>query len=51
MPIMSNWMIKAERHHEVPKIEGRHLQEGLTIAAETMAEFGGGKIEGIEVVL
>ena len=37
--------------YAVPKIEGRHLQDGLTIAAETMAEFGGGKIEGIEVVL
>ena len=37
--------------YAVPEIEGRHLQDGLTIAAETMAEFGGGKIEGIEVVL
>ena len=37
--------------YAVPKIEGRHLQDGLTIAAEAMAEFGGGKIEGIEVVL
>ena len=35
--------------YAVPKIEGRHLQDGLTIAAETMAEFGGGKIEGIEI--
>jgi DNA/RNA-binding domain of Phe-tRNA-synthetase-like protein len=37
--------------YAVPEIQGRHLQDGLTIAAETMAEFGGGKIEGIEVVL
>ena len=37
--------------YAVPKIEGRHLEGGLTIAAETMAEFGGGKIEGIEVIL
>ena len=37
--------------YAVPKIEGKYLQDGLTIAAEAMAEFGGGKIEGIEVVL
>jgi len=35
--------------YAVPEIEGKHLQDGLTIAAETMAEFGGGKIEGVEV--
>jgi len=35
--------------YAVPGIESRYLKEGLTIAAETMARFGGGKIEGIEV--
>jgi len=35
--------------YAVPKIERKHLQDGLTIAAETMAEFGGGKIEGVAV--
>jgi DNA/RNA-binding domain of Phe-tRNA-synthetase-like protein len=35
--------------YAVAGIESRYLKEGLTIAAETMAEFGGGRIEGIEV--
>ena len=35
--------------YAVPNIEERHLKEGLTIAAETMAEFGNGKIEGIKI--
>jgi DNA/RNA-binding domain of Phe-tRNA-synthetase-like protein len=35
--------------YAVPGIESRHLTDGLTVAAETMAEFGRGKIEGIEV--
>ncbi|MBW2486148.1 MAG: hypothetical protein JRE72_01915 [Deltaproteobacteria bacterium] len=35
--------------YAVPGIESQHLTDGLTIAAETMAEFGGGTIEGIEV--
>lgn len=35
--------------YAVPGIESRYLKEGLTVAAQTMAEFGGGKIEGIEV--
>ena len=35
--------------YAVPGIESRYLKDGLTVAAETMAEFGGGKIEGIEV--
>jgi DNA/RNA-binding domain of Phe-tRNA-synthetase-like protein len=35
--------------YAVPGIESRHLTDGLTIAAETMAEFGGGRIEGLEV--
>ncbi len=37
--------------YAVPEIEAGYIKEGLTIAAETMAEFGGGKIEGIEVIL
>ena len=35
--------------YAVPGIDSVHLQDGLTVAAETMASFGGGKIEGIEV--
>jgi DNA/RNA-binding domain of Phe-tRNA-synthetase-like protein len=35
--------------YAVPGIESQYLKEGLNIAAEIMAEFGGGKIEGIEV--
>ena len=35
--------------YAVPGIESRYLKDGLTVAAETMAEFGHGKIEGIEV--
>jgi len=35
--------------YAVPGIDSQHLTDGLTIAAETMAEFGGGHIEGIEV--
>ncbi|MGD2098493.1 MAG: hypothetical protein PVG35_12990 [Desulfobacterales bacterium] len=35
--------------YAVPGIDSRYLTDGLTIAAETMAEFGGGVIEGIEV--
>jgi DNA/RNA-binding domain of Phe-tRNA-synthetase-like protein len=35
--------------YAVPGIDSRHLKDGLTVAAETMAQFGGGKIEGIEV--
>jgi len=33
----------------VPGIEERNLVEGLTVAAEIMAEFGGGAIAGLEV--
>jgi len=32
----------------VPGIEERHLIEGLTVASEIMAEFGGGTIVGLE---
>jgi len=35
--------------YAVPGIEGRYLKDGLTLAAETMTEFGGGTIEGIAV--
>jgi len=33
----------------VPGIEGRFLEQGLTIAAETMTEFGGGTLQAMEV--
>ncbi|HBF43116.1 MAG TPA: hypothetical protein DDW42_05695 [Desulfobacteraceae bacterium] len=36
--------------YAVPGIDEQYLKDGLTIAAETMVEFGGGKIEGIEIV-
>jgi DNA/RNA-binding domain of Phe-tRNA-synthetase-like protein len=35
--------------YAVPGIDSGYLKDGLTVAAETMAQFGGGKIEGIEV--
>ena len=35
--------------YAVPGIESQYLKDGLSLAAETMAEFGGGKIEGIEI--
>ena len=35
--------------YAVSGIESQYLKDGLTVAAETMAEFGGGKIEGIEI--
>jgi DNA/RNA-binding domain of Phe-tRNA-synthetase-like protein len=35
--------------YAVPGIESRYLKDGLTVAAETMAEFGGGKVQGIKV--
>ena len=35
--------------YAVPGIESRYLKDGLTVAADTMAEFGGGTIEGIKV--
>jgi DNA/RNA-binding domain of Phe-tRNA-synthetase-like protein len=33
----------------VPGIEGRYLREGLTIAADTMAQFGNGTVECVEI--
>ncbi len=35
--------------YAVSGIEPQYLKEGLTVAAETVVEFGGGNIEGIEV--
>jgi DNA/RNA-binding domain of Phe-tRNA-synthetase-like protein len=35
--------------YAVPGIDSVHLKDGLSVAAETMVEFGRGKIEGIEV--
>jgi len=35
--------------YAVPGIESRHLEAGLTIAAETMVEFGGGEIDSIDI--
>jgi DNA/RNA-binding domain of Phe-tRNA-synthetase-like protein len=35
--------------YAVPGIAGQYLEEGLTIAADTLVEFGGGKIEFIDV--
>ena len=36
--------------YAVPGIGSKYLKDGLTVAAETMAEFGGGKIDGLEVL-
>lgn len=33
----------------IPGIEARYLEEGLTIAARTMREFGGGTVEALEI--
>lgn len=35
--------------YAVPGIDGIYLEEGLTIAVETMVRFGGGTINGFEV--
>jgi DNA/RNA-binding domain of Phe-tRNA-synthetase-like protein len=35
--------------YAVPGIDATYLKEGLTIAAETVAEFGGGSIKGLSV--
>jgi DNA/RNA-binding domain of Phe-tRNA-synthetase-like protein len=35
--------------YAVPGIDRRYLEEGLAIAAETVKEFGGGTIEGVEI--
>ena len=36
--------------YAVPGIEDRYLQEGLTVAADTMSQFGNGKTEFLEVL-
>jgi len=35
--------------YAVPGIDGVYLKEGLAVAAETMAQFGGGTIKGLDV--
>ncbi len=35
--------------YAVPGIDASYLKEGLTVAAETMVEFGGGSLKGLEV--
>ncbi len=35
--------------YAVPGIDGAYLREGLTVAAQTMAQFGGGNIKGLDV--
>ena len=35
--------------YAIPGIDGIYLKEGLTVAANTMAQFGGGTIKGLEV--
>ncbi len=37
--------------YAVPGIDNEHLEHGLTIAAETLSEFGGGSIEGVHVAV
>ncbi len=35
--------------YAVPGIEGIHLEQGLSVAAETMERFGGGTVKGLEI--
>ena len=35
--------------YAVPGIDSSHLKDGLAVAADTMVEFGKGKLEGIEI--
>jgi DNA/RNA-binding domain of Phe-tRNA-synthetase-like protein len=37
--------------YAVPRIDGIHLKDGLSVAAETMAQFGGGTMKGLEVLV
>lgn len=37
--------------YAVPGIDRVHLEEGLTVAAQTMAQWGGGNIKGLEVFI
>jgi len=34
----------------IPGVEGNHLRDGLTIAAEAMRDFGVGAIQGVEMI-
>ena len=35
--------------YAVPGIAGQFLEEGLTVAADTLVEFGGGKIDFLDI--
>jgi DNA/RNA-binding domain of Phe-tRNA-synthetase-like protein len=35
--------------YAVPGIDAVYLKEGLTVAGETMEQFGGGAVKGLEV--
>jgi DNA/RNA-binding domain of Phe-tRNA-synthetase-like protein len=35
--------------YAVPGVERQYLKDGLSIAAETVVEFGGGRVEGIKI--
>jgi DNA/RNA-binding domain of Phe-tRNA-synthetase-like protein len=35
--------------YAVPGIDGETLRDGLSVAAETMVEFGGGSLQGLEI--
>jgi DNA/RNA-binding domain of Phe-tRNA-synthetase-like protein len=35
--------------YAVPGIDSQYLKDGMTIAADTVAEFGAGKIEGVQI--
>ena len=35
--------------YAVPGIDQEHLKDGLTVAAEALVEFGGGRVEAIEI--
>ena len=37
--------------YAVPGIEDRYLKEGLTVAADTMVQFGNGNSEFLEVLM
>jgi DNA/RNA-binding domain of Phe-tRNA-synthetase-like protein len=37
--------------YAVPGIEDRYLKDGLTVAADTMVQFGNGNIEYVEVLI
>ncbi len=37
--------------YAVPGIDAIHLKEGLTVASETMAQFAGGTIRGLDVLV